>query len=252
MPTSRPLLLKGILPLFAVSLLFSLADPLQLWREKYKFATRYEGPVTELVGVPNVELLSFTRSISPFPKNTNLHIRYFHPPGKRVVVVVRGKGDHAAYRMETIPSASNQLWPVFTDWPSKAYLDDHKIAADDIGAVGYVVEGSELPEGGSKHVVPVEVFPQGKEPPPADRYIVVMKSNASLREFTGTVENAAGMKANLDLGGVQPRARTPFEFTIPYSALRSSGLYRLRVEGRRYSPPYDPAIAEVTFSHPKS
>jgi hypothetical protein len=251
MATARRLLLNGTLPFAAVPLLFSLADPLQLWREKHKFATRYEGPVTELVGVPNLELLSFTRSISPFPKNTNIHIRYFQPPGKRVVIVVRGKGDHSSYRMETVPTESIQLWPVFTDWPSKTYLDD-RIGADEIGAVGYVVEGSALPGGGSKQVVPIDVFPAGKKTPPADHYTVVVKSNASLKKFTASVEDATGKKQILDTRWVQPRARIPFEFTIPYSALGSNGLCRLRMEGRRYSPPYDPAIAEIMFSHPKS
>jgi hypothetical protein len=153
--------------------------------------------------------------------------------------------------METIPTVSNRLWPVFTDWPTKTYLDAG-IAADDIGAVGYVVDGSVLPEGGSKHVVPVEVFPYGKEPPSVDRYTVVMKSNASLKDFKASVEDASGINRHLDIRGVQPRARIPFEFTVPYSTLGSNGVYRLRVEGRRYSPPYDPAVAELVFSHPKS
>jgi hypothetical protein len=252
MAAAVSLLLKGSLPFAAVSLLCSFADPLQRWRETHNLGTRYEGPVTELVGVPNLELLSFTRSISPFPKDTNICIRYFQPPGKRVVVVVRGTGDHAAYRMETIPIVSDQLWPVFTNWPSKTYLDKAGIAANDIGAVGYIVDGNVPSEGGSKHVVPIEVFPKGKEPPLVDRYTVVMKSNASLSGIKVTVEYEGGRKNYIDLGRVQPRARVPFEFAIPYSALGSNGVYRLRVEGSRYSPPYDPAIAEVMFSHPKS
>jgi hypothetical protein len=233
--------------LVVLPLLLSPSDPLQRWREKYNFGTRYEGPVTELVGIPNLELLSFSRSIS-LRKNINIHIRYFQPPGTRVIVVVRGTGEHEAYRMETIPTLSGRLWPVFEDWPSKNYLDSG-IDATEIGVVGYIADGSRLPEGGSKHVVPLDVYPQGDTPPAVDRYRVVLKSNTSLNRLRATVE-PGGKEINLK--PAESRARIPFEFAIPHSDLPSNGVYRLKLEGRRYSPPYDPVLFDMTFSHPIS
>ena len=245
--------MRPVLALLLAALLQLHDDGLGDWRRRSDRGSHYEGPVTEPVGAPVFELLSFTRSISAsFPTQSNIRLRYYSPPGKDVIIVARGLKDHRYYRMETkVPSKTTMppthSWREFTGWSFRPFLDRLRIEPRQLGYVAFVAEGRRLTSLNHAQIVPLEVL-SDREPAPPKTYDVWLRSNVSLHSVTTKL---LGESSRVEIPVDSPRETVQDEpFQVKISLLdMSPGPYALVIEGSRETSPPTIERQKVVILH---
>ncbi|MFI5184336.1 MAG: hypothetical protein ACHQNV_08060 [Vicinamibacteria bacterium] len=158
------------------------------WTAGNDRGNRYEGSVRVPVANPDLALLSFTGSFSPFHKEATLKVRFFLPDETAVFISAQELRDRKQYRMEAKPRPWKVgQWNEFAPWPTRDVIDVLGVSSENLGVVVRLGESGQ----GSGEVAPALVYTT-PPPPVVETYRFVFRPGLTLRGLRYTLYRLDG------------------------------------------------------------
>jgi hypothetical protein len=214
--------------LLAACVLYAAQSASENWRRHNDYGNRYEGRISIPVGMPDLELLSFTGYWEPFGPGATLRVRFYLPAEQTLVIESRELREEKQYWMESKPAPwRGAAWNEFAPWPTREVIAREGIATSNLGVVIRPREGS-VPGG----VVPALVY-HTRAPQSVTRYSIYLRPNTTLRTVAYSAERLADGKGSVLADGVlasEKIAGEPFLIELDL-AHAEAGPVRLIIRG---------------------
>jgi len=162
------------------------------------FDNRREGTNVHPNALEDFTLLGVHRNFESFPKNANLHVRFFLPqlpgnPKREVSVEAAEIQDSFHYFMQSKASIQwkDGNWNIFEPWPTKDVIDGLGIQADNLGVLVKYQIANKLPV-----YLPADVY-QNKGQSGKHTYTFHLLTGQDLQSLEISVTNIAGTEMKL-------------------------------------------------------
>jgi hypothetical protein len=225
------------------------------------FGNRREGTTVHVDALEDLTVIAVHRRFEPFPRNANLHVRFFLPalppgsPKQDVVVEAVELQDALHYLMQTKNAPAKEgNWNVFGQWPTRDVIDQLGIEPSNLGVLAEYKVAGKLPV-----YLPVDVY-QGDLPLGKYTYTFHFITGQDLQSLDISVTNKTGVQVNLP----KPRlicnksfnpncklyaAGSTQAFDLDMSSV-AEGEYHLRLTGHVAGNSTPTSLEIVLYHHP--